>query len=94
MAWTTPRTWVVGELVSEAQLNAEIRDKLNLLKTSIGDDGRILALIGTYLANLSGTALTGIAKLASTNLYTAGTSDFNQGSARLVAPVGASRWAT
>jgi hypothetical protein len=28
---TTPRTWVVGEVVTAAQLNAEIRDQFNFL---------------------------------------------------------------
>jgi hypothetical protein len=29
MAWTTPRTWVTGELVTAALLNAHIKDNLN-----------------------------------------------------------------
>ena len=32
MAWTVPRTWVTGELVTAAQLNAHLRDNLNALK--------------------------------------------------------------
>lgn len=35
MAWTTPRTWVTGEVVSKANLDAQIRDNLNFLKTNI-----------------------------------------------------------
>jgi hypothetical protein len=31
MAWTTPRTWVTGELVTAALLNAHLRDNLNAL---------------------------------------------------------------
>lgn len=31
MAWTTPRTWVAGETVTAAQLNAHIRDNLDFL---------------------------------------------------------------
>jgi hypothetical protein len=33
MAWTTPRTWVAGELVTAALLNAHLRDNLNALTT-------------------------------------------------------------
>lgn len=29
MAWTTPRTWVTGELVTAALLNTHLRDNLN-----------------------------------------------------------------
>jgi len=31
MAWTTPRTWVAGELVTATMLNAHLRDNLNYL---------------------------------------------------------------
>ncbi len=31
MAWTTPRTWVVGETPTAAQFNAHVRDNLNFL---------------------------------------------------------------
>ena len=29
MAWTTPRTWVAGEVVTAALMNAQIRDNVN-----------------------------------------------------------------
>jgi hypothetical protein len=29
MAWTTPRTWVTGETVTAAQMNAHVRDNFN-----------------------------------------------------------------
>ena len=32
MAWTAPRTWVVGEIVTAAQLNTHIRDNESYLK--------------------------------------------------------------
>lgn len=32
MAWTTPRTWVTGELVTATIMNTHIRDNLNALK--------------------------------------------------------------
>lgn len=31
MAWTTPRTWVAGELVTAALFNTHLRDNLNFL---------------------------------------------------------------
>lgn len=36
MAWTTPRTWTDGELVTAALLNAHIRDNLTALAYSSG----------------------------------------------------------
>lgn len=36
MSWTTPRTWVAGELVTAAELNTHIRDDLSWLR-SAGD---------------------------------------------------------
>lgn len=33
MAWTTPRTWTPGELVTASQLNTHLRDNLNFLNT-------------------------------------------------------------
>ncbi len=32
MAWTTPRTWVTGELVTAAMLNAHVRDNFNVVR--------------------------------------------------------------
>lgn len=95
MAWTTPRTWVAGELVTESILNEQIRDNFNILTTSIDDTGKIVALNGSYLADLSGASLTGLAKLASGNTFTAGVHNFNGGTTtRLILPVGANKWAT
>jgi hypothetical protein len=34
MAWTTPRTWTTGELVTAAIMNAHIRDNQNVLNPS------------------------------------------------------------
>ena len=31
MAWSTPKTWTTGELVTAAQLNAHLRDNLNVV---------------------------------------------------------------
>lgn len=44
MAWTTPRTWTVGEVVTAAQMNEQLRDNLNYLKsrTDVADYAYIL----------------------------------------------------
>ena len=95
MVWVTPKTWVADELVTETDLNVNLRDNLNFLKTSIDNSGKLVALSSTYVADLSGTALTGVAKLAADNAFTAGKHDFNGGAGtRLVIPVGADKWAT
>ena len=36
MAWTAPRTWVSGELVTAALLNVQLRDNLSALSTFVG----------------------------------------------------------
>lgn len=41
MAWTAPRTWTTGELVTAPIMNAHVRDNLDILKTSIDDTGDI-----------------------------------------------------
>jgi len=38
MAWTSPRTWVAGELVTAALMNAHVRDNLLILKDPVSDD--------------------------------------------------------
>ena len=35
MAWTNPRTWNVGELVTKAIMDAHVRDNLSYLKTAV-----------------------------------------------------------
>lgn len=95
MAWTAPRTWSVGQLVAAAELNEQIRDNLAHLKLALDSAGKIVALSSTYLADLSGANLTGVAKLAADNDYTAGVQDFSAGSTtRVVLPIGADKWAT
>lgn len=37
MAWSTPRTWTTGELVTAAMLNQEIRDNSNALNDKLDD---------------------------------------------------------
>lgn len=95
MAWHSPKTWVAGELVKEGDLNEQIRDNMLVLKTAINDSGKIVAISATYFASLDGTNLTGLAKLAAGNTFSAGVQDFNGGSTtRFIAPVGSDKWAT
>lgn len=35
MAWTDPRTWVIGELVTKAIMDLHVRDNLNYLKDQV-----------------------------------------------------------
>lgn len=62
--WNPPRTWNAGETVTAVLMNQQVRDNLNILKTSIDDDGKIRALSAAYLADLSGNDLliTGLPK--------------------------------
>ena len=54
MAWTTPRTWVSGELVTAALFNTHIRDNLNILKTPINNSGQAEFTDATELTIASG----------------------------------------
>jgi hypothetical protein len=54
MAWTTPRTWVSGELVTAAIMNSAVRDDLNILKTPINDSGHLEFTDATELTIASG----------------------------------------
>lgn len=93
MAWTTPRTWTDGEVVTASIMNAHIRDNENVLKTSIGNDGKFLGLSASTLADLSGTNLTGLVKLAASNTFSSGKHNFNSGSGtRVRIPVGTDKF--
>lgn len=95
MAWTAPRTWVAGELVTEAHLNEQLRDNQLLLKTSLDSNGKITAISSSYFASLDGTNLTGVAKTGSANTFSSGVQNFNGGaSTRVVLPVGSDKWGT
>lgn len=50
MAWTAPRTWVTGELVTAAMMNTHVRDNLGYLKDAPVFDGGFVArtLVGTW----------------------------------------------
>ncbi len=95
MAWTIPKTWTVGSLVTADDLNVQLCDNLTFLKLLVDANGKLPALSGTYVTDLSGANLTGVAKLAGNNDFTSGKQDFNAGATtRLVLPVGADKWAT
>jgi len=87
MAWTSPRTWVDGEVPTAALMTAHLGANQLVLKTSLTNDGKIAALSSSYLADLSGTNLTGLVKLASANTRTVGKQTFSD-PVRIVVPVG------
>lgn len=66
MAWTAPRTWVTGEIVTSALLNTHVRDNLRYLKGTDGgvslDDvnGSYLELPNMTTANLPGSPTVGM----------------------------------
>jgi len=94
MAWATPKTWAIGQLVGASDLNEQVRDNFTHLKLLVDNDGKIPALNSTYLGDTSGVNLTGVAKLAAGNDFTAGVQNFNGGgTTRVVVPVGADKWA-
>lgn len=53
MAWTTPRTWNSGELVTASMMNLHVRDNLNYLFDAIG----LVAAAFTPTWSASGTAV-------------------------------------
>jgi hypothetical protein len=50
MAWTVPRTWVTGELVSSSMFNTNVRDNSNFLFTNFG----VWAQVPFNAANFTG----------------------------------------
>ncbi len=74
-------------------MNTHLRDNTLLLKVPLNDSGKIVALSSSYLADLSGTNLTGLAVPGSGNTITAGKTSLNGGSTvRMILPVGADLW--
>jgi hypothetical protein len=92
MAWTTPRTWAANDVPTAALLNANIRDNMDLLKTSFTDAGQVRAFSSSYFASLDGANLTGIVKTAGATTFTAGKNNFSAGTARVVLPVGTDKF--
>jgi len=54
VSWSTPKTFVSGELVTASMLNTYIRDQQNILKTPINDSGSIEFTDATELTIASG----------------------------------------
>ena len=54
MAWTAPRTWSTGEIVTAAQLNEQIRDNMNML---IQKDGSVAFTADQPMGSFSLTGL-------------------------------------
>jgi hypothetical protein len=72
MSWTTPRTWVTGELVTASLLNTHVRDNLSYIISSSG----LLSIAG-FGAHALSTGGTGGNTFAVANT-TAGTGNFAQ----------------
>jgi hypothetical protein len=58
MAWTTPKTWDVDELLTAANMNAQVRDNLTVLG-NITAGGVALSSGGTDLARIAVGSYTG-----------------------------------
>jgi hypothetical protein len=91
MGWSTPRTWTDGEVTTATMHNAHLRDNLGVLKVTRDDNGRISALAAATLADLSSANITGLARAAAANTFTAGMTRF-LGTSRCVLPVGADKY--
>ncbi len=71
MAWTTPRTWVAGELVTAALMNTFVRDEFAYLKDAPTFDGNVLmagTLGVTGLTTLGSLTVTGTVSLTGTTI--------------------------
>lgn len=80
MAWTAPRTWVTGEVVTAAQLNTHLRD--NLLETSAATAVAAGDLILANAANSMGSRLA--IGSAGTRLVSTGSSPVWRGTGGLI----------
>jgi microcystin-dependent protein len=71
MAWTTPRTWVAGELVTASLMNTHVRDNLSVLRDSMWPIGSVYTSVtntnpattlgvGTWSAFGAGRTLVGV----------------------------------
>ena len=62
MAWTTPRTWVAGEVPTAAIMNAHVRDNLNALKNPPTDLDQnwntTITTTSTSFVNITGADVT------------------------------------
>lgn len=90
MSWTAPRTWIAAEVVTEAMMNAHLRDNFGVIKVPRNTVGRLSGLSIETLADLSSDDITGLMRPSSDNAMTA-RNRFNA-SARVVLPVGADKY--
>lgn len=90
MAWTAPRTWTDGEVVTAAMMNAHLAANMSVIKAPRTDLGRLSALSSATLADLSSASLTGLASPAAGNAFTAGRTRLQ--AASFVLPVGADKY--
>jgi hypothetical protein len=58
MAWTTPKTWSVGETLTAANFNLHIRDNLNFLKTQTARSIADQSVPNTTMTDATGMAFT------------------------------------
>lgn len=61
MAWTAPRTWSTGELVTAAMMNVHVRDNLLALKSPPGGQALIssdVSTTSTTYVDITGASLT------------------------------------
>jgi len=91
MAWTAPATWTAHTAPSAADLNEQLRDNFDVLKTVRDATGKLSALSSATLADLSPANLTGLASAAGANQFSAGRTRLT-GTTRVVVPVGADKW--
>jgi hypothetical protein len=79
MAWTTPRTWNVSELVTAALMNTHVRDNLNYLKEQIDTNlANSFRLVGRRGGSATDWATTG------TTNYTPATAKIQVGAVNAV----------
>jgi hypothetical protein len=83
--WTAPRTWVDGEVPTEAMLNAHWRDNMEFLKLIRDASGRFNDLSSATLLSTDASALDDVVPLAGATLT--GRNDYSAAYLRL--PVGA-----
>lgn len=72
MSWTAPLTWTFKYIPTFTVMNAEIRDRFNLLKTSINDNGVVVGAPPITLTDVASPTDVAIdASLGTTFLLTA-----------------------
>jgi len=85
MAWTTPRDWTVGEIITEAMMDTHIKNNLRYLKGTDGvvtlDSGLILpdgATFYIHIPNLTTTQRDALTPTAGMLIYNSTTTQFNK----------------